>query len=435
MPADGTDDPDPRDDGPPDPAAGNQPDEQRGRIGRSTRRIVGLAGLGVRRIAGRSTGPGGRRTVAGILGTAVAVALLVSVTGVGVALAADATVLGSDVDYWVVPESGESSVLVGSDTPELGAVHDATASIDGENVRYASPVLSRPIRVSSGANDEYVLLIGVLGDSDAPPVAGTSPRALAEGDPYYANGSYDGNWTGEMVASEGAATVLEADVGDDVSPVGTNHSFSIVNVDRSSGSPTGNLPIVLVHLSELQMITGASEHDSANQLLVSTDDTGVQSQLETLYDGVNVETRSSMLARQTVDDELPLALALGGLLAALIVGVLFVTVTVGLEVLDQGRELATMQALGINRRSRLLVVGVQTLVTAALGGLVGVVLGWIVVSGLEQGIASAVGITGAAVFHPYLIPYGIGVAFLVGLLALPPVLWLVEHASASARVI
>ena len=417
-----------------DGGTGDSP-QDRGGLGSRLRRIVGLAGLGVRRVLSRSSGPGGRRAMAGIVGTAVAVALLVSVTGVGVALAADATVLGSDVDYWVVPESGESSVLVGSDTPDLGAVHDATARIDDAEVTYATPVLSRPMRVAAGDTEEYVLVVGVLGDPDGSRVAGTSPRALTPGDPFYDGGSYNGTWTGELVATEGAARVLDVEDGDAVTPLGTNRSFQVVSVDGSAGGPTGDLPIVLVHLAELQVLVGADEHDSADQLLVETDDTGVRAELAGLYDGASVETRSSMLARETVDNELPLALALAGLLAALIVGVLFVTVTVGLEVLDQGAELATMQAMGLGHRSRLLVVGVQTMVTAAIGGLVGVLLGWLVVLGLERGIASAVGIPGAATFHPLLVPYGVGVALLVGLLSLPIVLWLVEHASATARVI
>ncbi|WP_248516911.1 ABC transporter permease [Salinarchaeum laminariae] len=398
------------------------------------RRLVGLAGLGVRRVVGRSTGPGGRRTIAGVVGTAVAVALLVSVTGVGVALAADATVLGSDVDYWIVPESGESSVLVASDTPELGSVHDATARID-DGADYATPVLTRPIRMEAGNAQEYVLVVGVIGAPDASNVAGASPQALTPGDPHYANGSYDGPWTGDLVATEGAARVLDVDENDAVTPTGSNRSFTVVNVDRSSGSPTVDLPIVLVHLSELQVLVGADEHDSANQFLVATNDRGVRSELAGLYDGATVETRSSLLAQETVDEGLPLALAIAGLLAALIVGVLFVSVTIGLEVLDQGPELSTMQAMGIGRRSRLLVIGVQTLATAAVGGLLGVALGWLVVFGIDRGIASAVGIPGAAMFHPLLIPYGIGIALVVGLLALPPVLWLVERASSGSRVI
>lgn len=398
------------------------------------RRLVGLAGLGVRRVVGRSTGPGGRRTIAGVVGTAVAVALLVSVTGVGVALAADATVLGSNVDYWVVPESGEGSVLVASDSPELGSVHDATTRID-DGVEYATPVLTRPIRLQAGDTREYVLAVGVIGSPDATRVAGASPQALAPGDPHYANGSYDGRWTGDLVATEGAARVLQVGANETVTPTGSNRSFTVVDVDRSSGSPTVDLPIVLVHLSELQVLVGADEHDSANQLLVATNDRGVRSELAGLYDGVTVESRSSMLAQETVDEGLPLALAIAGLLAALIVGVLFVSVTIGLEVLDQGPELATMQAMGIGRRSRLLLVGVQTLATAVIGGLLGVALGWLVVVGIDRGIASAVGLPGAAVFHPLLIPYGVGVAFVVGLLALPPVLWLVERARGGSRVI
>lgn len=406
-----------------------------GRRGR-LRRWRGLLGLGVRRVVGRSTGTGDRRVLAGVLGTAVAVALLVALTGVGVGLAADATVHGSDVDYWVVPETDGGSALVDTGGPSLGSVHAASARVrTTDGVGYATPVLSEPMRLAAGDATAYVLVVGVLGGPDATRIAGVTPEDLTPGDPHYAGGAYDGPWTGELVASGGAASVLDLGSGDEVSSASADRSFRVAGIDRESGGPAGSLPVVLVHLSELQVLTGADEHDAADQLLVATSDSGVESRLAGLYDGATVETRSSLLAAGTVDQSLALALTLGALVVALVVGVLFVTVTLGLEVLDQGPELAAMRALGLGHRSRLAVVAVQSVTTAFLGGIAGVVLGGLLVAVVNRAGASLVGISGSAVFHPLLVPYGLGAAVVVGVLALPPVLWLVERASRSRGAI
>lgn len=400
------------------------------------RRWPGLVGLGLRRVVGRSTGTGGRRVLAGVLGTALAIALLVTVTAVGVGLAADATVHGSDVDYWIVPESGGDAVAVDTGGPALGSVHEAAARAGSEDgVTYATPLLAEPMRVAAGDREEYVLVVGVLGASDAPTVAGASADGLTPGDPHYAGGDYDGPWTGDLVATEGTASLLGLESGDDVSPTGTARSFEVTAVDGGASGPTGDLPVVLVHLSELQTLTGAAEHDAADQLLVATSDATVRPQLEGLYDGATVETRSSLLASGTFDEELPLALVLGATVVALVVGVLFVTVTLGLEVLDQREELATMEAIGLGRGARLAVVAVQSVTTAAVGGLVGVLVGALLVTALDRGAASVLGVSGTAVFHPLLVPFGLAVAVCVGLLALPGVLALVERVGPSGEVI
>jgi putative ABC transport system permease protein len=397
--------------------------------GRARDRWRGLVAVGWKRTLGKATGGNGGRIRFSVAGVAIAIAILVVVTGVGLGLTADATVRGSDVDYWIVPNSGSGSALVDTGGASLGQVHPTSeriAAIDG--VEYATPVLTKPIRVRSGdGTEEYVLAVGVVGTEPNPTVAGLSPGGLTAGDPHHAEGTYDGPWTGDLVASASAAAVLNVSTGDQLTTNGGNRTFRVAAIERSEGGPQGEVPIVLVQLSELQELVGATDSDSADQLLVSTNSRSVADDLEAIYPETTVESRTSLLASGIVDEQLPLALSVTGLLAALVVGTLFVCTTMGMEIVADQRLLSTMAALGLRRRSRLVVVAVQTVTVVLLGGVLGVLLGALGIGVADQVVAFAVGIDGAATFHPALLGYGVGIAALIGVLSLPYVLVVSSH--------
>jgi putative ABC transport system permease protein len=384
----------------------------------------GLVAVGCKRTFGMVTGSDGGRIRLSVAGVAVAIGILVLVTGVGLGLTTDATVRGSDVDYWIVPEGGGGSALVDTGGPSLGAVHSTSQRIAGiDGVEYATPVLTKPLKLrSQDGTEEYVLAVGVVSAEPNPRIAGLSPAGLTAGDPHYAGGGYDGPWTGEVVASDAAAAVLNASNGSQLVTVSSNRTFTTTAITRSESGPQGNVPIVLVQLSELQSIVGATESDQADQVLVSTDSRAVGDKLEGIYPRTTVESRTSFLVSGLVDEQLPLALALTGLLASLVVGTLFVCTTMGMEIVADQRALSTMAALGLARRSRLVVVGVQTISVVLVGGIVGVILGTVGIATADWTVAQAVGIDGAATFHPTLLAYGILVAAVIGVFSLPYVL-------------
>ena len=394
------------------------------------RRAIALCKLGVAQTLGRFRTAEARRLVLTTLGVALAVALMVSVTGVAVGLASGSTVQGDGVDYWIVPEGGSaSSVAVSVEGPRLGAVHKTTERIQrDERVTFATPVQIQILRVNTSNSSEYVLAAGIVPPEDGQTILGLPTDALTPGDPHYADGAYNGPWTGETVLSSAAAEVLNKGVGDDVSPTGANQSFNAVAVaDGDVSTGLGPVPVMLVHLSELQTLTGTQAGDQADQILVSTNNPGVESKLEGIYPRTDVVTRSGVGGEQLSTSSLPLAVAIAALLAAVCIGALFVATLMGLDVIDNRATIAAQGAMGFSQWSQTLLVTSQVLTIAGLGGVLGTLFGLVGIAGINRGSAALVSVDSVAQFHPLLLAYGPVVAICIGLLAAPYPAWLARR--------
>lgn len=384
-------------------------------------RLRSLLGLAVMRVLGRlRIAP--QRVLLTVLGVALAVGLMVAVTGVSLGLASQSVVESDDVDYWIVPEQATvESIAVSTGGLQLGDVHRTSDAIAADHrVDYATPVLIElvPVRDAHTGEQKYVLAVGIVPEPGAE-VVGLSANALEPGDPYYANGSYDGRWTGEAVLNDAAATVTNTSTGDRLElPRSTqNSSLTVQNVSAGgAATPGGNLPVMLVHLSELQALTGAADGDVADQILVGTNDRSVRATLEGRYPRTVVVTRSGLSAQQVSTSNLPLAVAVAALVAAVVVGVLFVTTLMGLEVSADRPQLGTLAAIGVSSRSRSLLVAAETVVVSLFGGLVGIGLGLLGVVGLNEFGTATFGVDTVAVFEPRVAAYGLVVAGLIGVL-------------------
>jgi putative ABC transport system permease protein len=385
------------------------------------RRFRALLGVAVRRVSGRlQIAP--QRVLLSVLGVALAVGLMVTVTGVSLGLASQSVVESDGVDYWIVPEQADvESIAISTGGVRLGDVHSTSRDIaSDERVDYATPVLLElvPIEDATTGERKYVLAAGVIpgGSTD---VLGLSTEQLTPGDPHYADGSYDGPWTGEVILNDAAATVTNTSSGQSLSLAGnaTNRSLTVANVSTGGTEAVGGtVPMMLVHLSELQTITGASNGDTADQLLVSTNDPAVRDSLEGRYDRTTVVSKSGLSAQQVSTSNLPLAVAIAALLSAVVVGVLFVTTLMGLEVSADREQLGTLAALGVSARSRSIVVAAETVIISLLGGGVGIAVGGLGILGVNRLGAETFGVDTVAVFEPRLAVYALVVAFFIGLL-------------------
>lgn len=404
-------------------------------VGERLRRWYGLVGLGFRRVVGRATGPGSNRLLVTVTGVAVAVMLMVTVAGVALGLASQSAVQSEDVDYWVVPEgSSASAIAAPTGGTSLGDTHRLTAELTADDrVEYATPVLLQvmPVVDRESGTQEFVLLVGVVPPETATPrVAGLPTAALTPGDPYFADGAYDGKWTGELVLSEAAAELLESQTGGSVAVLGgpRPYEFTVTNVSAGGLSTgIGEAPVALVHLSELQVVTGATTGDAADQILVSTNDPAVRERLETLYPRTTVVTRSGLGAQEASLSSLPLAMAIAAVAISLVVGVLFVATMMGLEVTGDRQNLAVLSAIGYPGGAQALLVFAETVSLSVLGGLLGVALG---TGGIALTNALAVrylGVGDIAVFSPLLVAAGVGLAVAIGVLASPYPLWLARR--------
>jgi len=398
------------------------------------KRWAGLIGVGLRRIQEKAFVTESRRIALSVSGVAIAIALMLIVTGVALGLSSQTTVGGESVDYWITPEAGSTSTMVVStDGPQFGAVHSTTARLTAkEEVAYATPVLMQAMEMHTpGGKDEseYIIVIGVVAQADVE-VAGLSAGPLTLGDPHYANGTYNGPWTGEAVVSPAAADLLNATNGTSLlSTRGgqANQTLTVSAVgDGDVSTGMGQLPVVLVHLSEAQQLSGATADDQADQILVDTNSRNVKSELENVYPRSTVMARSGLTAHN-MSSGLPLAIAVAALCVAIIVGTLFVGTTMGLEITADQQQYALLGALGLPWRSRAVVVLVQALTVTVVGGVFGLALGYLGIAATNQLAQQYIAPTAIAVIHPMLIVYGMGVAVLIGLLAAPYLLWLTKR--------
>jgi len=397
-------------------------------------RWLGLVSVGLRRIKTKATVTESRRIALSVSGVALAIALMLIVTGVALGLSSQTTVGGESVDYWITPEGGSASTMVVSTSgPQFGAVHPTSARLAArDDVTHATPVLMEAMHLQTpGADSEYVIVVGVVAHAELE-VAGLSAGQLTPGDPYYANGSYNGTWTGETVVSPAAADLLNASSGATVLPAGDsgrNHTFTVTAIGNASASTgMGQLPVMLVHLSEAQQLSGTTTGDTADQILVGTNARNIRSDLETVYPRSTVLARSGLTA-QNMSSGLPLAMSAAALCVAIIVGTLFVGTTMGLEITADQQQYAVLGAIGLSWRSRGLVVVVQTLAVTIVGGLGGIGLGYLGITTTNRLVQAHLTSTAIAVSQPLLAVYGLVVAMLIGVLAAPYLLWLTTRTS------
>lgn len=392
------------------------------------RRLLAVFQLGVRRLLGKLTGRESTRLLLSVTGIAVAIMLLTTVSGVAVGLASQTAVQSDDVDYWIVPEDGDlQTIAVSTGGPQLGETHPLAAELSADDrVSYATPVLLQVVPLNTNTSTEYILFVGVVPpDEPTPTIAGLPTAPLTSGDPYYANGSYAGRWTGEMVINPATAELINASAGDQISVPGTTQPISVTTVaDGQFTTGIGSVPVALVHLSELQQMTSVTDSDAADQILVSTNAAGVQSDLEDQYPNTAVVTRTGVASQAVSTSSLPLAMAAAAFVTALVVGVLFTATMMGLEVSTDRITLGTLTALGYSGRSLTVLVIAETLSLAVVGGILGVGFGGLATLGVNMLARRLFGVESLAVFEPALLGYGLAVAFIIGICAAPYPIWL-----------
>lgn len=415
----------------------SRPDPDGGESRRA--RWLGVVGLAVRRSLSPAGRGGSRQTALTVLGVAVAVATTLVVASVALALVSGPAVDGTDAAYWIVPGGSASSAVTAVEGQRLGRVHPTSERIEGfDGVERATPVLYTLTRVEAEEDAPYVLVVGVVAHRGTT-VAGLPADPLAPGDPFYANGTYSGTWTGEAVLSTSAAEVLDVSEGDPIAlgggRVAAAGGVRVTRVVEPTSSGVGQFPVVLVHLAELQWVTGAGDTDSADQILVrATPSAAVRERLEGVYPSSEVLTQGGLLRQRAVDSQLPVAVSVAGLIVGVVVGALVVATALGFELLADAPQRAVMAAVGLSRRSRLLLVAAQGLTVTLAGGLAGIAL-WVAGVGLANLVSTRVFDGGiVARLHPAIGAYGLGVALLVALLAVPYLLVLGGRTNALDRL-
>ncbi|SER91041.1 putative ABC transport system permease protein [Natrinema salaciae] len=369
------------------------------------------------------------RIASTIAAVALTIALLVVVTGIAMALADGGATSEDDAAVRITPEdSGTLSSVDGVEGPRLGATNGRAASIRSQDgVEHASPALVETARLESADGEpRTVRLVGVVPDDEPRTVAGLSTGELDPGDRHYANGSYDGPREGEIVLSRTTADRLDVGAGDEV-------TVSMRGLERTSGAgpsvtvaavaderaAAGGAPVALVHLSELQSLSGADDGELADRILIWGDSTAAQSAATDAYPTAAVEVAGSTDPSVLFEDGLAFATSVIALLVGVTICASFVATTMGMTVDEDRRTLAVLESVGFPTASRLAVVAVSTGITTVVGSIVGTGLGLAGIVAVNAVAGATVAPGAVAHFHPLFVPYAIAVALLSGLVAVP----------------
>jgi putative ABC transport system permease protein len=337
---------------------------------------------------------------------AISMALLVSMFSVseGIKESAEAPLLESREDLVVAPDQGMIE----------GAHGMAGDLATWSEVDFATPVLYHDMRVMLPPKEEgdperpkTVEAFGIVPE-DFWDLMGQEERKRFDqdqwfeqgGDPHFGTGEYDGPFTGEVMLSKNLKKE-GIDVGHNLPALGTNaRTFNLTVVgffdhEFSGVGYIGDLSFAILHLSELQNMTGlAFEEDGQGRRLVDLAD-GISIALtrEAVRDGL--EDRVAKRIRETWPDheddvytkadqlelirqESMLAevfyLAVGSV--SMFIGMLFVATIMIVSVIERTREIGMLRAIGISRRTVFTQVLTESMILVLLGALVGIAPGY-----------------------------------------------------------
>lgn len=386
-------------------------------------RVRGVVGVALAQLAHDRT-----RTALAVVGVALAVlstTLLASV-GVGVLATGEEKFDAAGRDLWVV--GGPTRLTPGQvGGVENGVVdaHGLAADIEArEDVRTAVPLAFQTVYVSTNRS-EFVTLVGAGAPARGQSVKITRGAGFSSRDVHYADGSYDGPMTREVVIDSRTAAMLDVGVNDTLYVGGTvagarENAFRVVGVSPTFSRFLG-APTVTLHLSELQTVTGTAGTDRATLVTVAlapdADPAAVAREIEAAHPGYEVRTNREQLAA-TLRRQAVLIASGTSLVGLAVVAGLALTVNLLLSlVAQQRRPLAALLALGASTRTLAGVVVTQALVVGVLGGALGVAATPPAVAGLNAVAHAVVGFEGLVRTPEWVLAGGFAVAVVTSVLA------------------
>jgi putative ABC transport system permease protein len=323
------------------------------------------------------------------LGIGLAVGLVVLLLALSAGIETSATTLATQSGVDLIAVSGNVSSPLQGQFPPIQGAHKLVTEIPAvdPNVATASPWLVSDLvlanaslyahantsSIPSGWSPTESGMVGWIPSDnsgiDTPDIDNGTGFTLP-GDPHYANGSYNGTATHQIVLDEGLANVLHVWVGDTVwlaaaeppsaaALEGWYENATAFRVVGVSG-PFWLVPSALLaftYLSELQGIVGGASAatDYASLVLIHlTDPTTVdadQTRLAAAFPQMTVFTLASILG--AIQHVVNLYRTFGDLIGVIgiVVSALFATTVLQMSVDDRSREIALLRAIGHSRPS------------------------------------------------------------------------------------
>jgi putative ABC transport system permease protein len=343
------------------------------------------------------------RATLGIIGVAVAVLATILLLSLGFSVldigSAGFTRIGGDL--WVTAGSVTFApgAVGGIEANILGA-HGVAADIERtDGVKDARALSFQSVYVGTEPGDyETIVGAGITGDGRA--FQTTRGQTFNSGDTHYANGSYNGSMTNEVLLDKRAADQLGVEVGDTIHVGGTlaaadENEFTVVGISNDVARYLGT-PTVMLHLSELQEVSGTTGTDPAATILVTVEDdadeTAVQTDLQEEYPEYEIRTNQEQFESVLQSQSALLASAFTIVVLAILGGIALVSNVLGLFVYQQREALAALRAVGVSTGLLLRVVVAQGLTIAALGAALGIAVAAPAVRALNRIVVAVTGL-------------------------------------------
>jgi len=396
------------------------------------RAVVGIATQQLRYDRGR--------TILAILGICLAVLsmTLLGSVGLGVIETGEEKFDASGRDLWVT--GGPVQLAPGTVGGFENTVYDAHPMADTieqrEDVNTAVPLAFQTVYVSADGS-EFDTLIGTGAPARGGSVQITTGSEFSSRDIHYADGTYNGSMTYEVVISPQTAERYDVGINDTLHIGGSigsarRNEFRVVGISPTFSRFLGT-PTVVLQLSELQEITGTTGNDQATMITVDVSDdtsvTQVESELQDTYPRYDVRTNREQL--QATLERQAVLIAAGGSLVVLaaIAGIALTTNLLLSLVYQQRRTLAALRAQGAAASTLVGVIGTQALLLGIAGGLLGAVLTIPAISGLNIVSEAVVGFEDVVSTQPRILIGGIIVALVIGILGALAAGWRVSRLS------
>ncbi|MFB6228876.1 MAG: ABC transporter permease [Halobacteriales archaeon] len=376
------------------------------------------------------------RTALAALGVALAVLLMTLMGG----LTEGATTAGADAlewidrDLWMTTGNLELAPgAVGGVQNQITDSHSVTAEVASRGDVDSAGALSFQSVYASKTGDDpdsFRTVVGVGGvtTGNESLVNVREGSGFSGGDAHYANGSYDGPRSDEVVLDERTASALNVSVNDTIHVGGTIENareYRVVGISPTFSTFLGTRTVTL-QLSELQALTGETGSDSASIIAVTVDEgadpTAVESALESEYD-LEVRTNREQLRAFAGSNAGFVAGVAAMSIVAVVSGIALVINVLGTLVAHQRRELAALRAVGVSTPTLVGVVLGQGVGIGLLGSAVGVGLAPVAAGTLNAVIADLTGFAKLVRTPLWILAGGAGLAILMGTLGAAVAAW------------
>lgn len=382
------------------------------------------------------------RTFMTILAIAVSSALLISMLSIGEGIRRTAylSVEEGKEDIVVSTTISYISFAVGGITQGHKISEDIKETMKNESaVAETSPLLFSPLLINTEdnlyENGTQILVAGTIPMRDKNffikednkyrrsiygiGVTFYEGEMLEGGDEHFADGNYNGNFTGEIVIDRKIATQYNLSknstvyLSSAIKDNSTNSSFyefkivGIFDTDIDVGGAVGQQLKGFAHirLSELQTILGerySNGNDTVSQILISLNEYKrnepkfVKRFAETLkekYPKYQILTKADRLKQLDRDISLTNTFNIAIGMVSLIIGLLFVACVMIMAVSERTNEIGMLRAIGISRETIFSQIFLESMIIVIMGAFVGLIPGYYGSIVLSNYLAEGYGIT------------------------------------------